>query len=213
MKKLFTRKRIIILLILIVCLGIFLVSRDKEEEGYQQPLEIDDSTLKQVSDICGGKKLFYLATKNDILVYDLDGKLKDSFHFKDSGISNVAYGDDLYALDWLNSRILVLDKKGNITDEMKLNLEMQNVYQLSAWKKTIYLSCAVLDGDKATDIIYQIDMETKKKKKVGEEHGRAFAVNADESYFLLKMETYSIGNWIGKNQKLTLQQEQGSRLL
>lgn len=155
------------------------------EKGGQLALDIDDSLSAQVSDICGGDKHFYLATRNDILKYDEDGKLMDTFHFSERGISNVAYGDTLYALDWLEGTVLELDKKGNVVLEVELGVELDNVYDLSAYEKLLYLNCTVMEGDSLRDITYRIDMGTRTVEEFMETHGCVYAGHSEEQYMLL----------------------------
>ncbi len=177
--------RTICFFIMVTMCAAFLLNGCSGEKGGQQELEIDDSLSAQVMDICGGDKYFYLATKNDILKYDEDGKLIDTFHFSERGISNVAYGDALYALDWLGGVVLELDKKGNEVSEVELGAEIHSVYGMSAYGQILYLSCTVMERDSLRDITYRIDMETQTAEEFMEAHGCVYAGSSVNQYLLL----------------------------
>lgn len=172
------------LLIISVCVTLAM-SGCGEMKGSQQMLEMDDSLLAQVTDICGGEKSFYIVTVNDIIKYSEDGKLTDSFHFDDRAISCATYGDALYALDCMNQELIKLDKKGEIVETLPLDMEFHEIQGISAYEQIVYLNCSVLDENGVRDIVYRIDMETQKIEEFLETFGYVYADRSEEGYLLV----------------------------
>ena len=133
-----------------------------DQTGRQEKLQMDDGLLEQVSDVCSDGTYFYLAAGHRILKYSGDGELVDEFYYKDRRISEVAYGNSLYALDEEHMELLRIGEDGKALETMEVQPQLGDITQISARDKVLYLNCAGQDTVDGRSEIYRLD--TKRKR-------------------------------------------------
>ena len=139
-----------------------------DQTGRQEKLQMDDGLLEQVSDVCSDGTYFYLAAGHRILKYSGEGELVEEFCYKDRRISEVAYGNTLYALDEEHMELLRIGEDGKALETMEVQPRLRDITKLSARGNILYLSCAHQDAAGRGSEIYRVDTKRKRWEQARE---------------------------------------------